>query len=686
MTKRFFSIILVIIILMIIGYMVWENQKQIKEMFIDKATDAYENSITSIFETYVLREPNQAEVKRYRKMMANPNDTGKVISELKKTDEYQGISKNTKKSHQGILAPNIPLQVDDYDIIDKRVEELDIDKRTRVFRIIIGIYDKTLERMPTMQELRYYTMRMVTDNDLTEDQLRKVLESSREFKILKRNQSNQVYAELPLNATNQQLDYEVEEIYRSVMGFESADKHVRNNDNDDSDSDEEKDKPLDYRNELILTEEMLNFLKQKYIEYELNEDRLKNLIKMIHRLDSENVNIQKIIDYQTPMATVRIQSKRNRQRKNEKENRERIKENKRTQKVNADGGLDDINQRKKEISSRFDNFDSSEEESEENEKNIKDDEEDNTELIDNEDEDKELDDMEENTEDETEIDDGKDLIEGYEDNENDENDDEMTPEMKELRRRRQTLVKQRFQNEVEKREEKEETRQEEIDKKQDKFDNWMDKQNRKVRNIYADKNEDAIEDRQCDFTSEEREALKKYGGTGELIENVKNRKSLHRTKKMKNPSNKGWKNKKKPRAKFTEMTRYSQPVDGNEYEPWNKNCITPYEFPIDGNIIRKEPYNICDVDPFHVIHNKTREVYNKKRNGLAYMQNERNKSELSNICGRQYLNADHNMKLFPEYKWSVPQKRPPVCIPERKNNYHPMMAQTALIGTLLHET
>jgi hypothetical protein len=47
-----------------------------------------------------------------------------------------------------------------------------------------------------------------------------------------------------------------------------------------------------------------------------------------------------------------------------------------------------------------------------------------------------------------------------------------------------------------------------------------------------------------------------------------------------------------------------------------------------------------------------------------------------------YTNANNNMVLYPEFKWSVPQKRPPVCY-TKGNHYQPLIDQTALIGTLL---
>jgi hypothetical protein len=50
----------------------------------------------------------------------------------------------------------------------------------------------------------------------------------------------------------------------------------------------------------------------------------------------------------------------------------------------------------------------------------------------------------------------------------------------------------------------------------------------------------------------------------------------------------------------------------------------------------------------------------------------------------KYLNANNNMVLYPEFKWSVPQTRPPVCY-GKGNYYQPLVDQTALIGTLLSD-
>lgn len=78
------------------------------------------------------------------------------------------------------------------------------------------------------------------------------------------------------------------------------------------------------------------------------------------------------------------------------------------------------------------------------------------------------------------------------------------------------------------------------------------------------------------------------------------------------------------------------------------------------------------------------DMLSKNKQDLADYINDRNMSHLKNVCRRnkKYINADDNMVLFPEYKWSVPQPRPPVCA-GATHTVNPSIDQTALIGTLL---
>lgn len=66
------------------------------------------------------------------------------------------------------------------------------------------------------------------------------------------------------------------------------------------------------------------------------------------------------------------------------------------------------------------------------------------------------------------------------------------------------------------------------------------------------------------------------------------------------------------------------------------------------------------------------------------------KRDFDALCVRsaqnnKYTNADDWGKLFPEYEWSVPERRAPVCVSTAPCTVNASQFQTALIGTLLQE-
>ena len=85
--------------------------------------------------------------------------------------------------------------------------------------------------------------------------------------------------------------------------------------------------------------------------------------------------------------------------------------------------------------------------------------------------------------------------------------------------------------------------------------------------------------------------------------------------------------------------------------------------------------NLADID-----------MLEKNKQELADYIDDRNRSHLKSVCERnnKYMNADENMVLFPEYKWSVPQQFPPICM-GKNQKVNPTQDQTALIGTLLSD-
>ena len=127
--------------------------------------------------------------------------------------------------------------------------------------------------MPTKFELEFYTEKM--SNGFTENQLVTVLESSKEYKILEKAQTNLVNGTLPGNITDLQIKLDVRTIYESVYGTDKLP------------SDEEE-----------------TFLILKYIQYNIDKQKLLNLIQFIKNFDdaelsdvSKEYDIRKTINF-----------------------------------------------------------------------------------------------------------------------------------------------------------------------------------------------------------------------------------------------------------------------------------------------------------------------------------------------------------------------------------------------------
>lgn len=79
--------------------------------------------------------------------------------------------------------------------------------------------------------------------------------------------------------------------------------------------------------------------------------------------------------------------------------------------------------------------------------------------------------------------------------------------------------------------------------------------------------------------------------------------------------------------------------------------------------------------------------FKKKGTELTDLQLQRNVDDVNGMCLRtqKYQNADDFGKLFPQYEWSVPQSRCPVCVASAPCTVNPSQFQSGLIGTLLGE-
>lgn len=230
-------------------YFIYTNEKQrdgIKERFEDGT--AYVTSINQVFNTLLGRDAKSDEIPKYQAMMKSPADTKDVVSALAETTEYKAVlGKGENK--------NVTLVLSD----DKKIQ-VDFAKRMELYKTIMQVYEDTLHRLPNKDELDYYTYSMVKDSSFTTSRMKTLLESSKEYEILIKNQTNLVNATLPGQVSEAQLTFMVREEYQEVFGG-------------------------------MPSEEVEEFLKTKYVEYKLNKTKFHNLLLLLKTIDEDNMII-----------------------------------------------------------------------------------------------------------------------------------------------------------------------------------------------------------------------------------------------------------------------------------------------------------------------------------------------------------------------------------------------------------
>lgn len=255
--------------LIVVGYFILANEKTIKEKFVVGIDDPgkYYETIRTLIQTYLLRQPEQYELERYRALMKNPQDIDTVIDAIQKSQEYKElIAASTKTKDLATLTPyiqNSALGSQPISRIDQVVQSASLLQRTDMFRTIISAYDENLQRMPSMRELNYYSYRMLNDSTFDKAKLVLILQSSKEYSILQKNQTNIVQGQLPGVMTDIQITMEVRSIYEEVF----------------------QDMP---------DEHMETFLKYKFKVYGLDEKRFRDFLLLLKALDENKINISNL--------------------------------------------------------------------------------------------------------------------------------------------------------------------------------------------------------------------------------------------------------------------------------------------------------------------------------------------------------------------------------------------------------
>lgn len=275
-------------IVFMVGYIMVKNEKKIEKFVAERiqgapyqsarVTQTQKETITGVFRNYLGRDPTPEEVEMMSRLMLNSSDVISIVDAVKGMDEYKhiinGQSNNNPNSDEILRMSDVsssPLLRD--------LQKVDLDTRMDTYRKVIDVYQRVLERMPSNKELTYYAHKTLTDPKFTDDKLARILEGSSEYKILQKNQSNLVNGELPGNITDAQLTMDVVGKYKSVFG---------------------KDPNAD----------TIDFLKEKYVNYKLDEIKFDNLLILLKQLDDDQFALDSksgelVMKIQRNEATVR---------------------------------------------------------------------------------------------------------------------------------------------------------------------------------------------------------------------------------------------------------------------------------------------------------------------------------------------------------------------------------------------
>ncbi len=265
-------------VIFIIGFIMVKSDQLIgpdklydKESFAEATTTATsatdqklkQDVVSTIFMSYLGRQPTATELDTYTSKMTSPTDYTSVMVKLQATTEYKAnvLGESPKSTTTTTKTPASSAAVIKVGATTGKLTPPGVavqsaqDAKTALYRKIINTYLNVMDRYPTDQELSYYAKKMTSDPSFTIDKLISILESSREYKIKEKTQTNIINSSLDGIITDAQLTYEVRRLFAQVYSVQLA----------------------SYETE--------QFLKQKFVEFQLDVAKFVQLLKLMKQLD-----------------------------------------------------------------------------------------------------------------------------------------------------------------------------------------------------------------------------------------------------------------------------------------------------------------------------------------------------------------------------------------------------------------
>jgi hypothetical protein len=253
------SILLILLCTSILAYAFWTVQpkkKGIEEGFALNVEPDFRTAINRTFNDVLGRDAQEFEIQNYRGTMTTINDVDKVVKKLEASSEYQRkVGKETFANvpPSSTATATTKTEKEKEKEKEKTAKDAELAKRLAIYRAIIRVYERVLDRLPNMKELNYYHQKMQAEPNFD---LELLLKSSNEKKILEKNQTNAVNVDLDEQVTDAQLTLLVDQVYAETL----PGKELPNREDHE-------------------------FLKTRFVSYKLDRERLKRLILFLDSMD-----------------------------------------------------------------------------------------------------------------------------------------------------------------------------------------------------------------------------------------------------------------------------------------------------------------------------------------------------------------------------------------------------------------
>lgn len=221
-----------------------------KRSLTAQRTSEVQDMVNKIFMDTIKRPPTPQEMEKYVELYLSKKMTTK--EELVRILEYQPEKVVTDETRA------------------TKAQEAVTKQDYQLYKQIIDVYQKVLDRLPNSVELNNYFGILKTNKKFTLEKLEDALLASRENMILTMNQKNNVHGELAANITERQLQIVINAIYKSVYGYE-PDKST------------------------------YNFLRVKFVSFNLDESKL---IMFIKNLKSAEEGTTPVVPANSPNVSV----------------------------------------------------------------------------------------------------------------------------------------------------------------------------------------------------------------------------------------------------------------------------------------------------------------------------------------------------------------------------------------------